>query len=200
METVWKYPKDIYAAAINWAGRYPSGATSLGAILATVKNSVGTDVTASMLVSVTTQGDYSIIYLQGGAAGETFTITVSQTFNTGRVLYEFVTLAVRDPLTETQKGFFKYPLDIFDFTLEWLGRLPLRATQLSTLTVKIYDDAEVDVSDEFLLNSQVLGTISIEQLYGGTAGEVYTLEAAQAFDDGSLLHDYSTMTVRAPAA
>ena len=171
METVWKYPKDIYAAPVNWAGRYPSGATSLGSLLATVKNSVGTDVTATMLVKVLVLGDFSIVYLQGGTAGQSYTVTVSQTFNTGRVLYEFVTLEVRDPAAETQKGFFKYPLDIFDFTLEWLGRRPLEAMQdvqaapqLGVLTAVIYDDADVDVSSEFLLNSQVLGTISIEQL------------------------------------
>ncbi|MGD9850111.1 MAG: hypothetical protein AB7T38_02470 [Nitrospirales bacterium] len=198
MQTVWKYPKDLYAVAVNWAGRYPSGATSLGALLATVFDSEGADVTGTRLVTAVTQGDRSLAYVQGGAPGETYTVKFGQTFNTGRVLYDFVAVEIRNPKTQPVSAFFKYPLDIFDVTVEWLGRLPLRAAQLATLGVLIFDSVDDDVTDTFLLNTQVLGTISVAQIYGGTGGAAYRLELAQAFDDGSIYHDYQTMTVRAP--
>ena len=94
--TVWKYPQDVYPVAVNWSGRYPSGATSLGVVLVTVTDALEADVTSTRLLKSQVDGDRSLAYIQGGAAGDRYTVSVAQTFNTGAVLYEYVEVEVRN--------------------------------------------------------------------------------------------------------
>ena len=201
--TVWKYPQDVSPVAVNWSGRYPSGATSLDVVLVTVTDALEADVTSTRLLKSQVDGDRSLAYIQGGAAGDRYTVSVAQTFNTGAVLYEYVEVEVRNPTTQTLEGFFKYPLDIFPLTLDWLGRQPQLNQQpvpLGTLGVTVFDSGEAEVTSQFLLTTQVLETIDVAHVYGGTAGQTYRTALAQTFTDGSIYHDYKTMTVRAPAA
>jgi len=207
MTDTWKYPKDRYDVSVDWVGQYifPTGATALTTLVVTVKDSVGADVTGTLLVLSGTAAFLSWAEIQSGTIGEIYSVRFRQTFDNGKVLDKYVTLEIRNPWTQALPQIFKYPNDAFDVPVSWTGRFPLRATALDTLTVKAYAAGDIDETSTYVegweaIGSEAAGYYSVAKIIGGVGGEVRLLEFAQLFDNGRLFHDYAMLTVRVPPA
>lgn len=194
------YAKDIFDVAVNWAGTdiLPSGAKSIDDI--DIKGYDGglLDVSASIISEYGIDGLVSFATTKNVTQGTTYTFRHRVTFDNGEIRDKFLTVEVVNPRSETLKEIPKFPNDQIIIPVPWNGRLPRAAKALGNITVKAYDDNDVDVSSTYIEWAQTKGMFSVAKVKGGTGGESRLIEFGQSFDNGRKFHAYATLKIKTP--